>query len=122
MRRSIPRLSFSSRQVLAKASFGLGTVWGVAGAFKILFGVRLTLPLLPPLGLEHVAAFPALGAALGFFALGAVLGRVSTDLGSANEREPGLEEHRSAQLGASDVNQSMPSRRATPLPLRQTPR
>ena len=81
MRIRVPRLSQSGRQVLAKISFGLGTVWGVAGAFKLLFGVKLTLPLLPPLGLDQVQAIPALATALALFVLGGYLGRVS--IGSA---------------------------------------
>jgi hypothetical protein len=68
----------SLRKTLASISFGLGFVWGVAGAFKLVFGVRMTLVFLPPLDLERVAAVPAVVVALGLFALGAWLARTGT--------------------------------------------
>ena len=63
------------RRFLSSACFIIGTVWAAAGILKILFGVRLTLPLLPPFGLEQVAIAPSLVTGLILFAIGAVLGR-----------------------------------------------
>ena len=65
------------RRLLSGACFALSSVWGVAGACKLLFGVRITAPLLPPLGLERVAVGPALATAVAFLLLGAWLGRTS---------------------------------------------
>jgi hypothetical protein len=69
-------LSRPTRRALSSISFGLGSVWAVAGAFKLLFGVRLTLFFLPPIGLERVSVAPALGIAVGFFAVAALLARI----------------------------------------------
>jgi len=44
----------------------------------LLFGVRLALPILPPLGLERVAAWPSIAVAALLFGLGAWLGRASS--------------------------------------------
>ena len=63
----------SLRKALASISFGVGFVWGVAGAFKLVFGVRMTLVFLPSLDLERMAAVQAAVVAPGLFALGAWL-------------------------------------------------
>jgi hypothetical protein len=65
----------NTRRALSSAVFGVGSVWAVAGVFKLLFGTQLTLPILPPLGLERVAPWPSIGVAIGLFALGGWLGR-----------------------------------------------
>jgi hypothetical protein len=65
----------STRRSLASVCFGLGSVWAVAGAFKLLFGMRLTFPLLPAIGLERVSAVPSLAVAMGLFTAAALLGR-----------------------------------------------
>jgi hypothetical protein len=44
-----------TRLALAKICFGLGSIWTAAGVLKLIFGVRVTLPLLPPLDLERVS-------------------------------------------------------------------
>jgi hypothetical protein len=67
--------SHSTRKVLAGACFALSAVWAVAGAFKLIFGVRITFPLLPPLDLERVAPVPTLAVAVGLMIIGAWLGR-----------------------------------------------
>jgi hypothetical protein len=61
------------RRVMSSACFTLGIVWATAGAFKLLFGVTLTLALLPPLGLERVAVVPSVAIGLVLFAVGALL-------------------------------------------------
>jgi hypothetical protein len=66
------------RRFLSSACFTFGSIWAAAGILKAVFGVRLTLPLLPPLGLEHVAVIPSLVTGLVLFAIGAVLGRAAT--------------------------------------------
>lgn len=78
-------LSPSLRKVLAGVCFALSSVWAVAGSFKLIFGVRVTFPLLPPVDLQHVAPAPALTIALVLIFVGGWLGR--TDLNSAAEGE-----------------------------------
>lgn len=69
----------SARKSIAGACFFLGSIWAAAGVFKMLFGVRITLSLLPPLGLERVDPLPALAVGLGFCVLGAWLERTSKE-------------------------------------------
>lgn len=71
------KLTHSTRKALAGCSFFLGSVWGAAGAFKLIFGIRITFPLFPPLDLDRVSPVPALATALGFIVLGAWLGRTA---------------------------------------------
>jgi hypothetical protein len=66
------------RRFLSSACFTFGSIWAAAGILKAVFGVRLTLPLLPPLGLEQVAVIPSLVIGLVLFAAGAVLGRAAS--------------------------------------------
>ena len=68
-------LTRSTRKALADCSYFLGSVWGAAGALKLIFGIRITFPLFPPIDLERVSPGPAIAIALGLFALGAWLGR-----------------------------------------------
>jgi hypothetical protein len=68
-------VSRSTRKVLADCSYFLGSVWGAAGALKLIFGIRITFPLFPPVDLERVSPGPAIAVAVGLFALGAWLGR-----------------------------------------------
>ena len=70
-------VSRSTYSVLSSGCFGLGSVWAVAGAFKLLFGVRLSFVLLPPIGLERVSPELSLAVAAVFFVLAAWLGRRS---------------------------------------------
>jgi|KBSMisStaDraftv2_1062788.scaffolds.fasta_scaffold1464169_2 hypothetical protein len=63
------------RRFLSSACFVVGTVWSAAGVLKFLFGIRLTLPVLPPLGLEQVAVGRSIAIGLALFAFGAVLAR-----------------------------------------------
>jgi hypothetical protein len=71
------------RRFLSSACFALGVVWTTAGAFKFLFGVQLTLPLLPPLGLERVAVVPSIAIGLVLFAVGAVLAKGTAPVAAA---------------------------------------
>ncbi len=116
---SMPRLSTSGRQVLAKICFGLGSVWGVAGAFKLVFGVRLTFPLLPPLGLEQVAAVPAIGAAFALFVFGAYFGRVPTENDATARGAPAAEEGDVRLSSPGAPSEAVLTRKATPVPLRR---
>lgn len=63
------------RSIVSGACFGLGAIWAGAGALKMLFGVAISLPLLPPLGLERVDVTRSLIIALVWFAVGAAVGR-----------------------------------------------
>ena len=68
-------VSRSTRKALADCSYFLGSVWGAAGALKLIFGIRITFPLFPPIDLERVSPGAAIAVAVGLFALGAWLGR-----------------------------------------------
>lgn len=110
-------LSRPRRKALASFAFGLGVIWGVAGAFALLFGTQLTFPLLPPLGLERVAPLPSLAVALGLFLTGAYLGRTMVDKGE--ERDGSVsdcEENR--ELNAGDADAGMRRRSPTPIAVR----
>lgn len=47
-------MSTSTRRLLGQACYVLGTLWVASGVLKAVFGVMITLPILPPLGLERV--------------------------------------------------------------------
>jgi hypothetical protein len=79
------------RRFLSSACFSLGTVWAAAGILKLLFGVRLTLPLLPPFGLEQIAIVPSLLTGLVLFAIGALLGRAVDAPGARMSDDTSLE-------------------------------
>ncbi len=96
------RISRSTRKALADCSYFLGSVWGAAGALKLIFGVRITFPLFPPIDLERVSPVPAIAVALGLFALGAWLGRGTEATADSREVES-IEPSREAQLGAGGV-------------------
>src|SRR2546423_12058298 len=70
-------ISHTTRKALASCCFFLGSVWCAAGAFKLLFGIRITFPLFPPVDLGRVSPLPAIAIAVGLFALGAWLGRTT---------------------------------------------
>jgi hypothetical protein len=76
------------RRFLSSACFVLGTVWSAAGVLKLLFGTRLTLPLLPPLGLEQIAVARSITIGLALFAFGAVLARARRQLETADLADP----------------------------------
>ena len=63
------------RRFMSSACFTIGGIWASAAVLKLLFGVRLTLPLLPPLGLERVAIVPSIAIGLSLFAVGAFLAK-----------------------------------------------
>jgi hypothetical protein len=92
------RISHSTRKALADVSYFLGSVWGAAGALKLIFGIRITFPLFPPVDLERVSPGPAIAIALGLFALGAWLGRGTEPTPDRQEMQS-LEPPHAAQLG-----------------------
>lgn len=107
----------SSRKVLANIAFGLGVIWGVAGAFALLFGTQLTFPLLPPLGLDRVAPIPSLAVAVGLFLVGAYLGRTPLDHGVKRDGSvTGGDEI--LGLNAGDAHAGIPPRAPTPVSVR----
>ena len=109
--------SQSSRKVLANVAFGLGVIWGVAGAFALPFGTQLTFPLLPPLGLDRVAPIPSLAVAVGLLLIGAYLGRTPVDHGEKSDGSvTGGEEI--VALNAGDTHVGMPPRVPTPVSVR----
>jgi hypothetical protein len=109
--------SRSSRKVLANIAFGLGVIWGVAGAFALLFGTQLTFPLLPPLGLDRVAPIPSLAVAVGLFLLGAYLGRAPADHGATSGGSV-TDGEDLIGLNAGDAHAGMPQRTPTPISVR----
>jgi hypothetical protein len=106
-------LSRSTHSVLSSTFFGLGSVWAVAGAFKLLFGVRLTFPLLPPIGLERVSPLPSLAVAAGCFALAAWLGRLSRS-GSAAISDNALASTTTELLSSTAESMERPLSHGTP--------
>jgi hypothetical protein len=96
-------ISRSTRKALADCSYFLGSVWGAAGALKLIFGIRITFPLFPPVDLERVSPWPAIAVALGLFALGAWLGR-GTETTAGRGETGSLEPSRDVQLGAGGVD------------------
>lgn len=71
------QLSERVRSSLSGACYTLAAVWAVAGTFKLIFGIRITFPLLPPVDLERVAAVPSLATAVALIATGAWLSRTA---------------------------------------------
>lgn len=69
------RISNRLRATIAGACHAVGAVWAVAAVLRLIFGVAVTFPLLPPLDLARVHVVPAFAVALGLFALGALVGR-----------------------------------------------
>ena len=76
------------RRHLSSACFSIGTLWAAAGVMKMVFGAHVTVPFLPPFGLEHVAILPAMITGLVWFGIGAVAGR-----GAPREDESALPSH-----------------------------
>lgn len=108
-------LTQSARRAVSGACFALGSLWAGAGVLKLLFGVRITLPIFPPLDLDRVLVVPAIGIGLGLAILGAWLGRT----------QPYNRSREAAGVGASDqplfapgsVPESSPSAKRTATPL-----
>jgi hypothetical protein len=73
------RLSNRLRTTLAGACHAVGAVWAVAALLRLVFGVAVTFPLLPPLDLERVRVLPAFAASLGLFMVGAIIGRIRNE-------------------------------------------
>lgn len=96
-------ISRSTRKALADCSYFLGSVWGAAGALKLIFGIRITFPLFPPIDLERVSPGPAIAIALGLFALGAWLGR-GTEAAADRRGMESLEPSHEPQLGVGGVD------------------
>ncbi|MBK7832187.1 MAG: hypothetical protein IPJ56_07550 [Gemmatimonadetes bacterium] len=126
----------------SQISFALGAVWAVAGAGKLLFGERITIPILPALDLTHVDGLGAIAVALGCFAAAAWMGRHATtlpvedvtvransahDLGSPLAASAGSEDEKKRLRAHEPIGYRVSSTHATPeiepLPvLRVTPR
>jgi hypothetical protein len=68
-------MSPNIRRAIASVCHTLGVVWAAAGALRLIFGVRITFPLFPPIDLARVAVAPSLAIALLFLAAGAWLRR-----------------------------------------------
>ena len=72
-----PELSMSPnvRRAIATCCHTLGMIWAAAGALKLVFGVRITFLLFPPLDLTRVHVGTSLAIAFVFLAEGAWLRR-----------------------------------------------
>jgi hypothetical protein len=109
-------LTRSTRDALSSISFGLGSVWAVAGAFKLLFGVRVTFPLLPPIDLSRVSPVPALGIAFGFFVASAWLSRRAVR-GDAAPKSKGVASADSPMFLSNPAPIPPPSKKRTVTPI-----
>ena len=72
------------RRLLALVSavaFFFAGLWGLAAILRLIFGIRVALPLIPAFGLDHVEIGSAFAMALGFTFVGAITGRVSSHVG-----------------------------------------
>lgn len=76
------------RSYVSATCFAIGGVWAVAAALKMIFGIEITFPLLPPLALEKVDVMKSFIAALAWFAAGAVIRRLPFGRRGAHGREP----------------------------------
>ena len=63
------------KSALSGVCFALGAVWALAAALKLIFGIAVSFPLLPPFDLEQVHVVRSIITALVLFGVGAVLGR-----------------------------------------------
>jgi hypothetical protein len=114
-------LSPTVRRLASTTCFFLGSVWAAAGSFKLIFGIRITFPLLPPLDLERVSPVSACLLALGFFAVGAWLGRVASERvanpipGSADAKPEALPQHAAPIPMADAAPQRTPASVRRPL-------
>lgn len=113
-------LNPSSRTALSTVCFALSSIWGVAGACKLLFGVRITIFFLPPLDLEQVAVGPSLATAFAFLCLGAWLGRErnADDIALGGERlsaseNPAAFASASPKMSTQRPREETPARRST---------
>jgi hypothetical protein len=89
-------MSRSLKAGLSGACFALGAVWALAAALKLIFGVAVSFPLLPPFSLEQVDVTKSIIVALILFAVAALLGRrgsvQQSELTSAPPRRRSSEE------------------------------
>lgn len=82
------RLSTSARAAFGGACHALGGIWTVAGVLRLIFGVRVTFPLLPPVDLEQVDPILALAVGAVLIAAGAWLGRSARAGGASSPAVP----------------------------------
>lgn len=75
------------RSIASRTCFALGAIWAVAGAMKMIFGVAITFPLLPPLALDQIDVPKSLLTAIVWCVLGALVGRL-TPVRERRVREP----------------------------------
>jgi hypothetical protein len=93
------RLSSSVRASLGGACHALGGVWLVAGVLRLIFGVAVTFPLLPPVDLQRVVPGVALAVGGAFVAIGAWLTRSARASAGSPSPAP-LASHGHAELPA----------------------
>jgi len=88
------RLSNRLRSGISGFCHTLGAVWAVAALLRLVFGVAVTFPLLPPLDLVRVHVVPAFAASLALFLVGALIGRVRPEelLQHESSHRPALRE------------------------------
>jgi hypothetical protein len=78
-------MSLRLRSILSGTCFALGAIWAVAGVMKMIFGMAISFPLLPPLALEQIDVAKSLIVALVWFIAGALLGRYAPVRGAVRE-------------------------------------
>jgi hypothetical protein len=70
------------RRILSTALLTTGVVLATLGAARLLFGIAMDLPLLPPVSLERVNVVVMIAGALVCFAAAALMGRDRTAVSS----------------------------------------
>jgi hypothetical protein len=83
------RLSANWRRSIAAGCNALGTVWTAAGVLKLVFGVRITFVLFPPIDLGRVNVASSLIIGLVLIVAGAWFRRSALSLDHAEEPSSG---------------------------------
>lgn len=113
-------MSSSVRAMVAKSCFALGSVWAAAGVLKLIFGVRITFLLFPPIDLERVATGPAITIGLVLVFSGAWLERRGASAG-ARERNS-LAHHDASPLLVEPLpEEQLRARQRASSPIHRTP-
>ena len=108
------RLSNRLRTTIAGVCHGLGAVWAIAATLRLIFGVAVTFPLLPPLDLQRVQVGTAFAISLALFIAGALIGRVREPAAST-----GLDSPDHDLLAEPIVDQPAPHPSGAPEPARR---
>jgi len=113
-------MTSSVRALVTKSCFALGSIWTAAGVLKLIFGVRITFPLFPPIDLERVASGPAITTGLILVFLSAWFERL--DAAAVARDTHSLAAHdRSSMLGQPVPEEQLHVRQRTSAPIGRKP-